>query len=139
MAIQGAIRVQFGDVFPHGAFAVAVEAVRDFDKSTREHPVQARDKESGVLVWAVEVLDADPEARASERSVKVKIAADQAPVMPDLMAGTPFRPVEFEGLRVRPYVNSQGRLAYSFNASAMRGPNAGGKPAAAVNGSKNAG
>jgi len=55
------------------------------------------------------------------------------------MAGTPFRPVEFEGLRVRPYVNSQGRLAYSFNASAMRGPNAGGKPAAAVNGSKNAG
>jgi hypothetical protein len=137
MAIQGAIRVQFADVFPHGAFAVAVEPVRDFDKSTRDHTVQARDKESGVLVWAVEVLDADPEARASERSVKVKIAADQQPAMPELMAGTPFRPVEFEGLRVRPYVNGQGRLAYSFNASAMRGPNpAGMKPTTAANGSK---
>lgn len=136
MAIQGAIRVQFGDVFPHGAFAVAVEPVRDFDKSTREHAVQARDKETGVPVWSVEVLDADPEARASERSVKVKIAADHAPTLPDLMAGTPFRPVEFEGLRVRPYVNGQGRLAYSFNATALHGPNAGVKPTTAANGSK---
>ena len=139
MAIQGAIRVQFGDVFPHGAFAVAVEPVRDFDKSTREHTVQARDKETGVLVWSVEVLDADPDARASERSVKVKIAADHQPELPDLMAGTPFRPVEFEGLRVRPYVNGQGRLAYSFNATTVRGPNAGGKPAAVATGSKTAG
>jgi hypothetical protein len=136
MAIQGAIRVQFGDVFPHGAFAVAVEPVRDFDKSTREHAVQARDKETGVPVWSVEVLDADPEARASERSVKVKIAADQPPTLPDLMAGTPFRPVEFDGLRVRPYVNGQGRLAYSFNATALHGPNAGAKPTAAANSSK---
>ena len=135
MAIQGAIRVQFGDVFPHGAFAVAVEPMRDFDKSTREHTVQARDKESGAPVWTVEVLDADPEARQAERSVKVKIAADHQPLLPDLMAGTPFRPVEFEGLRLRPYVNGQGRLAYSFSASTMRGPGAVAKPAA-VNGSK---
>jgi hypothetical protein len=139
VAIQGAIRVQFGDVFPHGAFAVAVEPVRDFDKSTKEHPVQAREKESGVPVWAVEVLDADPEARQAERSVKVKIAADHQPVMPDLMAGTPFRPVEFDGLRLRPYVNAQGRLAYSFTAAAMRGPLSGAKPAAASSGGKSAG
>lgn len=136
MAIQGAIRVQFGDVFPAGAFAVAVEPVRDFDKSSKEHTVQARDKESGVLVWAVEVLDADPEARATERSVKVKIASDQAPTLPELMAGTPFRPVEFEGLRLRPYVNGQGRLAYSYTASLMRGPGAAAKPAPAANAAK---
>jgi hypothetical protein len=85
----------------------------------------------------VEVLDADPEARASERSVKVKIAADQPPTMPELMAGTPFRPVEFDGLRLRPYVNGQGRLAYSYTAQLMRGPGAAAKAApAAANAAK---
>ncbi|MGH3908592.1 MAG: hypothetical protein ACRDTE_31065 [Pseudonocardiaceae bacterium] len=36
MAINGRFRVSMADVFPAGAFVVgSVEAVRDFDKSTR--------------------------------------------------------------------------------------------------------
>ena len=77
MALQGAIPVEFGHVFPHGAYVLSVQPVRDFDKSTREHTVQEREKETGELVWSVEVIDADPEAR--ESTVRVKIAA---PVQP---------------------------------------------------------
>jgi hypothetical protein len=61
------------EVFPFGAYVVSeVEPVRDFDKSTRERPVQQRDKESGLPVWSVSVLDADPAARKSDRTVTVK-------------------------------------------------------------------
>ncbi|WP_224387528.1 hypothetical protein [Pseudonocardia sp. ICBG1293] len=60
------------------------------------------------------VLDADPEARRSEKTVVVKIAA-----------GLPFRPVEFDELTVTPYVQETGgrpRVAYSFRAAGMRAP-----------------
>src|SRR6476469_3218015 len=121
MAVQGPFKVAFGDVFPYGAFIKGgVEAVRDFDRSTRENFVQARDKESGELVWAVEVLDADPESKGT---FKVKLSAAVQPVMPEAPAGFPFVPVEFDGPSVTPYVNSQNnRLAYSLKAAAMRPP-----------------
>jgi len=45
--------VRFNDVFGHGAFASSVERVDDFDKSTRENKVQARDKAANELLWAV--------------------------------------------------------------------------------------
>ncbi|MFI0371013.1 plasmid replication, integration and excision activator [Actinomadura sp. 1N219] len=122
MAVQGPFKVTFGDVFPFGAFIKGgVEPVRDFDRSTKENFVQARDKESGELVWAVEVLDADPESKGT---FKVKLSAPVQPVMPEAPAGFPFVPVEFDGLSVTPYVNSgTGRLAYSLKASAMRPAN----------------
>jgi hypothetical protein len=48
MAMQGPIPVDFGFVFPHGAFIRGeVEPVRDFDKSTKDNQVQARDKGTG--------------------------------------------------------------------------------------------
>ncbi len=100
MALQGAIPVEFGHVFPHGAYVLSVQPVRDFDKSTREHTVQEREKETGELVWSVEVIDADPEAR--ESTVRVKIAAPVQPVPPDAAPGVPFRPVEFDGLTLVP-------------------------------------
>ncbi|MCP9949334.1 plasmid replication, integration and excision activator [Actinomadura madurae] len=122
MAVQGPFKVSFGDVFPFGAFIKGgVEPVRDFDRSTRENFVQARDKESGELVWAVEVLDADPESKGT---FKVKLMAPVQPVMPEAPAGFPFVPVEFDGLAVTPYVNSgTGRLAYSLKAAAVRPAN----------------
>jgi hypothetical protein len=121
MAVRGPFRVQFGDVFPLGAFVKGgVEAVRDFDQSTKERPVQARDKDTGELMWSVEVLDADPEAKGS---IKVKIIAPVQPILPEAPAGYPFVPVEFDGLTVTPYVNSQNnRLAYSLKAAVMRSP-----------------
>ncbi|MEO3829913.1 plasmid replication, integration and excision activator [Actinomadura sp. B10D3] len=122
MAVQGPFKVAFGDVFPFGAFVKGgVEPVRDFDRSTRENFVQARDKDTGELVWAVEVLDADPESKGT---FKVKLSGPVQPVVPEAPAGFPFVPVEFEGLAVTPYVNSgTGRLAYSLKAAAVRPAN----------------
>jgi hypothetical protein len=130
MAINGRFRVSMEDVFPLGAFVVSdVESVRDFDKSTRERPVQARDRESGLPVWSVSVLDADPAARKTEKTVTVKIAAEYQPVPPEAAVGMPFAAVEFDGLSVTPYVDDKrGRVAYSLRASVMRAPApAGGK------------
>ncbi|WP_203596194.1 hypothetical protein [Actinomadura bangladeshensis] len=48
MAVQGPFKVAFGDVFPYGAFVKGgVEAVRDFDRSSKDNFVQARDKDTG--------------------------------------------------------------------------------------------
>lgn len=118
MAVKGPFKVAFGDVFPFGAFVKGgVEAVRDFDASTKDNFVQARDKDSGELVWAVEVVDGDPESKGT---FKVKLTGPVQPIVPAAPAGFPFVPVEFEGLAVTPYVNSgTGRLAYSLKASAV--------------------
>ncbi|MFC5993643.1 plasmid replication, integration and excision activator [Pseudonocardia hispaniensis] len=133
MAIKPRFQVSMGDVFPHGAYVVSdVEPVRDYDKSSAGRVVQAVDKESGLLVWAVSVLDADPEARKDAKTVTVKISAPVQPVPPEAPAGMPFRPVEFDGLTVTPYVNESGgraRIAYSLRATAMRAPRIGaGRP-----------
>ena len=40
-----------------------MRAKRDFERSTREQAIQEVDRESGVPVWTVDVVDADPEAR----------------------------------------------------------------------------
>jgi hypothetical protein len=125
MALQGAIPVEFGRVFPHGMFAAgSFEAVRDFDASSGDRFVQSKDKVSGLPLWSVEVIDADPEART--KTVKVKVAAQAEPVLPPAPAGMPFVPVEFAGLTVTPYVNQAGRLAYSLKATGVRTP---GRPA----------
>jgi hypothetical protein len=127
MALQGPIPVEFGHVFPAGAYAAgAVEPVRDFDASKGDRFVQSKDQASGLPLWVVEVIDADPEARA--KTVRVKIAAAVQPVLPPAVAGSPFTPVEFTGLTVTPYVNQAGRLAYSLKAAGMRTPGRGGRP-----------
>ena len=131
MAINGRFRVSMADVFPAGAFVVGeVEAVRDFDKSSPERFVQAKDKDTGELVWSVPVLDADEAAPKGAKTVVVKISAPVQPVPPEAVAGLPFRPVEFDGLSVTPYVDDKrNRVAYSLRARAMRGPVTGTKVA----------
>jgi hypothetical protein len=124
VALQGSIPVEFGVVFPSGAYAAgAFEPVRNFDASTGEKFVQSSDKTSGMPLWVIEVIDADPQART--RAVKVKIAAQSQPVIPTGPSGSPFTPVEFTGLTVTPYVNQAGRLAYSFKATGIRAPGRG--------------
>ena len=124
MALQGAIPVEFGTVFPDGAYAAGVfEAVRDFDRSQGDRFVQQKDKGTGLPVWTVDVIDADPQARA--RTVKVKVAAEYQLTLPPASAGSPFTAVEFTGLTVTPYVNQAGRLAYSFKATGVRAPSRG--------------
>ncbi|WP_433417536.1 plasmid replication, integration and excision activator [Microtetraspora malaysiensis] len=127
MALQGPIPVTFDMVFPHGCYVVGeVEAVKDFDASTNGRFVQARDKQTRELVWQVAVMDADPTLKPSQKTVAVKILAAVQPIPPAAVPGVPFTPVEFDGVSVTPYVNSNtNRLAYSIRVREMRGVRAG--------------
>ena len=130
MALTGQIAMEHGQVFPFGCYMVGeVEPKRDFDKSSRETFVQESDRDSGLPLWQLEVIDADPEAR--DKAVRVQIAAQVQPVPPGQTPGLPFRLVEFEGLTVRPYVAStasgRGKLAWSFKATGMHAPATAGK------------
>ena len=128
MALLGPIPVEFGHVFAHGAYAAGgFEPMRDFDASSGDRFVQAKDKATGQPVWVIEVIDADPAAR--DKTVKVKVAGPVQPVLPPASAGMPFVPVEFAGLTVTPYVNQAGRLAYSLKAAGVRGPGRSGRTA----------
>src|SRR5580698_4771962 len=128
MALQGPIPVEFAAVFPRGAFAAGgFETVREFEESKAGRFVQSKDKATGLLVWAVDVIDADPQAR--DKTARVKVAATDQPVLPASPAGLPFVPVEFTGLTVTPYVNQGGRLAYSLKATGIRVPGRGGRTA----------
>ena len=135
MAMQGQIPVEFGKVFPDGAYAAGpVEKVRDFERSRKDEVIQQLDKDSGLPLRVVEVIDAQEDAR--QRTVKVKIAAQVQPLLPDPVPGSPFTPVEFDGMTVFPYVDSsrcQGtgrcnaRQAYSSRPPASA-PRRGGSP-----------
>ncbi|HEV3288197.1 MAG TPA: plasmid replication, integration and excision activator [Streptosporangiaceae bacterium] len=138
--MHGQIPVEFGTVYPDGAYAAgAIEMVRDFDPSTADRLVQQADKETGLPLWVVEVIDAQENAR--QRTVQVKTAAPVQPVLPPPAPGQPFTPVEFDGMTATPYVDSsrcQGngtrcgaRQAYSLEATGVRAPSRGiGRPAA---------
>lgn len=125
MAIQGPFEVECNKVFPFGVALVGeVSPVVDFDASTRENRVQARDKNTGLPMWQVDAMDFDPEAR--ERTVKIKIAAQVQPVPPAAMENAPLRPVYLEGLTVTPYIketgNGRARVAYSLRATGLAEP-----------------
>ncbi|GAA3472067.1 plasmid replication, integration and excision activator [Nonomuraea roseola] len=133
MALQGPIPVQFGHVFPYGCYAVGgVEMVKDFDASSGDRVVQARDKQTGELVWQIPVMDADPSLKAAQKTVAVKIVSPVQPVPPPPANGMPFTPVEFDGMTVTPYVNAAGRLAYSIKSADMHAPRVHAKPAASA-------
>ncbi|MFC5175599.1 plasmid replication, integration and excision activator [Nocardioides taihuensis] len=126
MAMPRKLPVEFGVVFPYGAYAVGeVQPVRDYDKSTREQLVQAVDPDTGLLLWSVEVVDADPEAKKSTRTMAVKVSAKVQPVLPDSISGLPFTPVEFERLTATAYIEQNGdfsKVAWSLRAGDVRAP-----------------
>lgn len=124
-----AIPVHHELVFAHGAYVITdVSPVYGFADGKRGE--QAVDPESGELVWAVTVTDADPELQGPAKSVKVKLIAKHQPVPPANLPGLPegliMRPVEFEGLTVKPYVTEvmagRFKIAYSLVARGMASP-----------------
>jgi len=131
MSIPKWLQLSHEQVFSCGAFVVSeVMPMIDFDKSSGENRVQATDRETGVPMWQVEVLDGDPVAPKRSRTVTVKFAAQTAPTTPPNASGTPFTPVVLEGLTALPYIERSGdfsRIAWSFRASGMKAP---GKPSA---------
>ena len=126
MAIARRFKIGHDEVFPFGAYLVGeVGPVFDFEKSSKDVKVQQVDKDSGLLLWSVEVLDADPEAGKKSKTVTVKLAARVQPVPPEALPGLPFRPVVFQGLSALPYIDDAGkfsRIVWSFKAEAMTAP-----------------
>lgn len=126
MAIPKRIPLPHNDVFPYGAFLVSeVTPVNDFERSTKDTKVQQLDKDNGLPVWAVDVVDADPEAPRKSKTVTVKIAAKHQPVPPSNDSASPFTPVEFDGLTALPYIEESGnfsRIAWSVRAAGMHAP-----------------
>ena len=132
---------------PKGALGLGVEPLIDFDKRGQGDD-QARD-ENGVRLWVARIMDLDEDAAKFGRSteIKVKIAAEQKPVLP--APAVPGYPpvVEFTDLTVTPYVDSnpckgrtaangaahkcRARLAWSYRASSVIAP-AGVRPAKAA-------
>ena len=124
------VPVPFEYVFPAGVLCLGVDAAVDFDRRN-EPDNQARDKETGERLWVVRVLDLDPQAGKFGRTteVKVKVVAPQQPVPP--ASAVPGYPpsIEFDGLTLTPYVDSQrcknsgncrARMAYSLRADNIR-------------------
>jgi hypothetical protein len=100
------IPVPYEYVFPNGALFLGVDKLVDFDRLGADDN-QARD-ERGERVWVVKVMDLDPEAGKFGRTteVKVKIAAETAPVPPaPAVPGYPPS-VAFTDLTVTPYNDS---------------------------------
>ena len=132
MALQGPIQVEFGAVFPDGAYAAGkCEALRDFERSSSDRVVQQIDKATGLPVWVIEVID--PQEGTRQLTVKVKVVAEYQPVLPSPPPGSPFTAIEFEGLTVFPYVDRDrcqakdkgkcgARQGYSLKATGVRAP-----------------
>lgn len=108
MGLQGPFKVECDDLFPIGIGLVsAVSPMRDYNRSTPEHPVQEIDEDTGDPVWVADVMDFDPDAR--ERTFRVRIVAKVQPVPPDAVKGAPVRPVHLDGLTIKPYPKEAGR------------------------------
>lgn len=125
MAIQRNFNVSFSDIFPAGAYAVSeVEPVLDYNaaSSGNERP-QKIDEKTNLPMWQLSVLDADPEAKKAQKTINVKILSAALPVVPEPKGGLPFASIEFDGLSVTPYVNTNSNrpsLEYSVKATAIR-------------------
>lgn len=137
MALPRKLPIDFNLAFQHGAYMVGdINPVRDYDRSTKDQVVQAADPESGLPMWAVDIVDADPEATKSTRTMTVKVAAKVQPVL-ERAEGIPFTPVEFAEMTATPYIDDNGnfaRLAWSLRAKDVRnvGPKSPARPSEKV-------
>ena len=146
MAIARRLKLGHDEVFPHGAYLVSeVGPVIDFDRSTRENKVQQIDADTGLPMWSVDVLDADPEARKKDRTVSVKILARVQPVPPANDGTAPFTQVVFENLVATLWVDSSkcrppedgrshrcsAQAAWSLRAESMAAPGKSAQPQSA--------
>ena len=127
MADPRRVALRHEERFPHGAYAVGVGPVAEFDGDRGRTGAQARDRDTGLPLWAVEVLDPDPEGRVHQ--VRVRLATIEEPELPPMVRvpGTEhgLRPVWFGGLVGTPYLDSNGRrprVGWSLRAESMTAP-----------------
>lgn len=132
MVMQRRFEVGMDAVFPAGAWlAGPVEPVTDFNAQVAQGQPRPQkvDEDTGLLVWQVPVMDADPEAGKRDKLVSVKLLAPHQPVPPENKSGTPFTPIRFEGLTATPWIDDsmqrveggqvrgRARIAWSFRAT----------------------
>lgn len=127
MAMPRKLPIPFHVAFPHGAYLVGeVSPVTDFNLSTADKKIQQIDLDTSLPMWAVEVVDADPDAKKAFRTLTIKFAAKVQPVPPANTTSSPFTPVVLEGLTGLPYIEEVGesfrRIAWSFRAESMSAP-----------------
>ncbi|GIH10318.1 hypothetical protein Rhe02_83850 [Rhizocola hellebori] len=121
MAIKEFIPVRFELVFPHGAYLNS-EVMPVFAYEDGKKLGQAVHPETGERIWSVTVIDGDPELKAAQKAVTVKLIAGVQPVPPAAVPGSPFTPVEFTDMVVKPYVaesgfgGGRGRLTWTIQA-----------------------
>ena len=136
MTVQTPIHMTHEQVFPAGAYVTGeVEPVRDFD-AKGSAPVQKRDKLTGLPMWQVSVHDADPDARGAGEVGEGRGAGRAAAgAAADDRTGLPFRPVEFDGLTVTPYVAESAAAVRGWPTRSAPGscaPRPAGRPAKAA-------
>jgi len=127
MADPRRVALKHEERFPHGAYAVAVAPIAEYDGDRGRTGAQSRDRDSGLPLWGIEVLDPDPDAR--NHQVRVRIAAAEEPELPPAVAvpgcEQGLRPVWFGGLVGTPYMDTNGRrprVAWSLRAETMTPP-----------------
>lgn len=142
MGVPNTIRVPVdsGYVLPKGAMFVSVEAATDFELRGKVDDAQARDKETGLRLWVVRVIDMDqvnqPDGPGFSRSaeLKVRVVSPHRPVPPSPQVAGYGALIEFEGLTLTPYADSSkclgprlgrehrcgARQAYSLRATGIR-------------------
>ncbi len=165
MAITGAIKVDFDEVMPRGAWVVSeVTQAKDWDASTRDNFVQrvVVDEDGQpilvegleVKVWQVQVMDRDPAARQDQKMVTVWLASPRQPVPPSPPDEDSPALVELVGLSMLPKVDRRScraprdgeghfcksKITYEFWATDLRAPERPARArAAAANGRGEAG
>ncbi|SMD25063.1 hypothetical protein [Lentzea albidocapillata] len=111
--------ITFDELYPQGFFVLSVDRATEYAEGKSPRP--AVDKLTGLPVWTVQ--GTDPSAKGKNTGAVVKIASEYQPVPPETLAGTPFRPAVFRGLKVTPYVRD-GWVSYTVWADEMLAPQA---------------
>lgn len=98
-----------------GKAAARAEYVELSDGSRRRSGNQAKDQDSGMPLWVVDVLVDDPDSDRAE-VVGVRVASWDEPIT------AKWQPVKFRSLVAVPYVDrSSNRVALSFRAEGIEG------------------
>ena len=121
MSVQGPIPVEFGTVFPAGAYAAgAFDPVRNFDASTGEsfRPVPRQ----GHRGAAVGDRGHRPRPGRAHPGGQGQGRRPGPAGRPHGAVRVAVRPVEFTGTTVTPYVNQAGRLADLLKVTGIRDP-----------------
>ena len=127
--VDGPYYVDVAQQFSHGLAVVSeVTKVLVYDTSRKpDDRLQERDRDTGLLLWEVVVLDLNPGAH--EKTFRVRMGADVQPVLPPMAPGLPLRFVQLEGVSISTYPKVTGRnrgtgqdivrLAYMVSATGM--------------------